>query len=382
MTAIYELAILGDPSVSQVNELHDFISQAILDFGLRLNHEVTWEVCPTEFNPKQQKATAAVFFGGKNAPEANIQNLLDNSIPILPVVSDLSNINKEIPLALRSLNCIAYNEGGPERVATGLLECAGLLPRQRRVFLSYRRNEAREAAIQLFAILSSKYFDVFLDTHSIAPAEDFQSMLWHRLCDSDVLIMLDTPNYFESRWTTLEYGRAQAKNISILQILWPTTSPTPRTETATRFKLLNDDIDLNTGRLSEDVINRICTKLEYVRSQSHAIRNLSIVSSLRDSIKKIGGTITGIGPGRSIFIHLPDGDDIIIYPTIGVPTSTTLHEATLKSPNKHVAVLYDHIGLHKNSLMHIDWLGIHIKSAQFIKVAEAAWVLAIPEASV
>jgi TIR domain len=68
---------------------------------------------------------------------------------------------------------------------------------------------------------SARLFDVFLDTHGIAPAEDFQTMLWHRLCDSDVLVMLDTPNYFGSRWTSAEFGRALAKGIAVLRVGWP-----------------------------------------------------------------------------------------------------------------------------------------------------------------
>ena len=77
-----------------------------------------------------------------------------------------------------------------------MLESVGLLPRQRRVFVSYRRDEARQAALQLFNAFSAKLFDVFLDTHGIAPTEDFQAVLWHRLCNSDVLVMLDTPGLF------------------------------------------------------------------------------------------------------------------------------------------------------------------------------------------
>src|SRR5262249_25131364 len=56
--------------------------------------------------------------------------------------------------------------------------------------------------------MSARHFDVFLDTHSVSVAADFQAALWHRLCDSDVLVMLDTPDYFASRWTTAEWGRA------------------------------------------------------------------------------------------------------------------------------------------------------------------------------
>lgn len=173
---------------------------------------------------------------------------------------------------LRPLNCLAYQVDGPQRVATALLECAGLLPRQRRVFVSYRRNESREAALQLFDVLSARHFDVFLDTHGIGPAEDFQAMLWHRLCDSDVLVMLDTPGYFESRWTSAEFGRALAKGISVLRVGWPNSTASARISTASRLDLDVSDIDAGTGRLTDDVVTRICFQIEALRSQSHAVR--------------------------------------------------------------------------------------------------------------
>ena len=77
-------------------------------------------------------------------------------------------------------------------LASAILECVGLMRRQRRVFLSYRSVESRAAALQLHDLLTARGFDVFLDTHVIRPGDPFQDVLWHRLCDSDVLIMLDT----------------------------------------------------------------------------------------------------------------------------------------------------------------------------------------------
>lgn len=41
-------------------------------------------------------------------------------------------------------------------------------------------------------VLSGRGFDVFLDTHDIRPGNPFQEMLFQRLADSDVVIMLDT----------------------------------------------------------------------------------------------------------------------------------------------------------------------------------------------
>ncbi|MEM8488085.1 MAG: toll/interleukin-1 receptor domain-containing protein, partial [Bacteroidota bacterium] len=272
--------------------------------------------------------------------------------------------------------CLAYDSEGAQRIASAMLECAGLLPRQRRVFLSYRRDEAREAALQLFDELSSRSFDVFLDTHGIAPAEDFQAVMWHRLCDSDVLVMLDTPNYFASRWTSAEFGRALAKGIMVLRIGWPDCTPSKRTATASRAELLPEEVDTETGRLKDEAISRICLQLEAVRSQSHAVRNLNLVSNLRQAIEQIGGNVIGVGLNKAIHIRLPDERNVVVYPTVGVPTSSSLYDAATNAVNQSTAVVYDHIGLDPNWLKHLDWLGSYIKTVHWVKITEAAWQFA------
>lgn len=376
MAALYQFAILGCPTTEQLVQLEGILKTAVERFGLRLEHEVELQVCPKAFYPEQQRSSAVVFFGGDNAPLANIANLLDRSIPILPIVSESSKVGREIPKLLQPLNCLSLASSGIERVGTALLECAGLLPRQRRVFVSYRRDEARESALQLFDALSARLFDVFLDTHGIPPAEDFQTMLWHRLCDSDVLLMLDTPTYFDSRWTSAEFGRALAKGISVLRVGWPDSTPSARTATASRAELLPEEVEPKSGKLAPGAVERICLQLEEVRSQSLAVRSVNLVSNIRNAIQTIGGQVLGVGANRVVYLQLPDGRELPVYPAVGVPTSTTLHDATANSPNHAVAVVYDHVGLHPNWLGHLDWLGKHIQSARWVKASEAGWQFA------
>lgn len=375
MGALYQLAVLGEPTTEQVDQLEGIVAQAVQLFGLRLGHEVGWQVRPAAFHPDQQRMSAAVFYGAANARLANVAYLLKRGVPVLPVISEPGRIT-EIPELLWPFNCLAYNSGGAQRVATALLECAGLLPRQRRVFLSYRRGEASAAALQLFDALSARLFDAFLDTHDIPLAEDFQAMLWHRLCDSDVLVMLDTPGYFESRWTSAEFGRALAKGIGVLRIGWPDSTPSVRTATASRAELLPQDVDARTGRLADDAIARICLQLEAVRSQSHAVRSVNLVGNLRNAVEKIGGRVVGVGMNNAVYIQLPDGREVVVYPTVGVPTSTTLHDATINSPDRSVAVVFDHVGLHPRWLGHLDWLGGHVRTARWVKASEAGWQFA------
>ena len=371
---LYEIAIMGAPSADQLAELELNVAQAIEPFGLHLHHEVGWSVSPTTFNPPQKTAAVVAFFGAVGVSEAGLNDVLQTRIPILPIASADGRVSQEIPPQLQPFNCMFYASDGPKRIAMTLLECLGLLPRQRRVFLSYRRNEARGAALQLFDSLSAQHFDVFLDTHGIPPAEDFQALLWHRLCDSDVLVMLDTPTYFDSRWTSAEYGRALAKGLSVLRIGWPGVAASRRTSTASKVNLDPTEVDAATGRLTDQAIDRISLQLETVRSQSHAVRSLNLFSTLQQAVECIGGTVTGVGPHKAVYVTLADGvTTLVVYPTVGVPTSVTLNDAVDHEPGRSVAVLFEHVGLHPRWLEHLDWLGKNITVARWVKASEAAW---------
>lgn len=375
-TPIYELALMGEPTDQQVTALVQEIEPALFAFGLQLGVDVRLDIRPSTFAPSKRTSAAAAFFGSDIASAMDVSPLLSRAIPVLPVVSSLARVQAELPAQLWPINSLEYGAAGARRVASALLECTGLLPRQRRIFLSYRRDEARQAALQLFDALSARLFDVFLDTHAIAPAEDFQSALWHRLCDADVLLMLDTPTYFESRWTSAEFARALAKGVVILRVQWPDMTPSIRTATTGRAELLDTEVDASTGRLADSAIERICTQVEAARSEGIAVRHVNMVGRIRNEIETIGGRLQGIGPHKAVYLQLPDGRDVVAYPTIGVPTSVTLHDATAHAGNNRPAVVYDHVGLLPSWVNHIDWLGEHVKTARWVKACEAGWQFA------
>lgn len=135
-------------------------------------------------------------------------------------------------------------------------------------------------------------------------------------------------------------------------------------------------MNVETGRLADEAVKRICLQLEAVRSQGHAVRSVNLVSNLRYAVEIIGGQVTGIGLNKAVYIQLPDNKKVVVYPTVGVPTSTTLHDALANSPNQSVAVVFDHVGLDRRWLDHLDWLGGHIRTARWVKASEASWQFA------
>ena len=373
--SLYEVGILGSPSKTQLAEVEKEIDNLLSHQGLARGSEVTWNVAPVSFDPPETTASPVAFFGAVGVDDSVLERAVQRGLPILPIASTLTSVQAEIPARIAQLNCLGYGDHGPLRIATALLEMLGLHPRQRRVFISYRRAEAREAAIQLFEALSSRVFDVFLDTHGVAPGEEFQSILWHRLCDCDVLLMLDTATYFDSRWTAAEFGRALAKGISVLRVGWPNVTASPRVSTASRLDLIPADI-LASGLLTDAALNRICERVESARSLSHAVRTLNMHSRIRDSVQVIGGSVSGVGSNNSVSIKLPSGEDVLVCPTNGVPNSLTLNSALDLCSGGDVAVVYDHIGLLESWQRHLDWLGTYVRPARWVKAEEMAWVFA------
>lgn len=378
---LYSIAVLGKPTSAQRKALERHVQRTRDRFRLDPDDiEVVFD--PARFAPDPRTSAAAIFFGGKKSSEVDISGVLDvSTVPVLPVASQPDKVSKEIPTGLRGLNCVFYGgPGGPERVFGALLECLGMLPRQRRVFLSYKRDESAAVAVQLFAELSARQYEVFLDTHSIGAGVDFQESLWHSLCDVDVLLMLDSPNYFSSRWTTAEYGRALAKGIGVLRVEWPSAAASTVTGTSSLVQLANADFRPDTS-LQAAALDRVCDRLEDFRSLAHATRHLGIVGAVEQAVAKIHGRVEGMDAHRAMQIRLRSGKQLVVQPTVGVPTAVTLQQTLERAGKLESAIVYDHVGIKSSWITHMGWLAASIKGARWIKSTEAAWDLAGWEAT-
>jgi hypothetical protein len=311
--------------------------------------------------------------------------LVHGSHPVIPVVDDLKTFSYNVPQILRSANGMALGTAGPnlEALAAALLECVGLLRPQRRVFISYRRLESANAALQLHEALGSRGFDVFLDTYDVRPADDFQAVVWHRLCDSDVMVMLDTPGYFGSRWTAAEIGRALAKKIAVLGVVWPDHQPERLSLLREPIFLQNTDLQGADGPLTTPVVERILNTVELLRSRSLALRHAAIAGALRSATEEIGGSVVAIGARRGMKIVLADGRTFCAFPAVGVPTAEHLQEAAehlkvveLSTAATAPVLVYDHVGLHHRWQKHLDWLHENLHVVKTLQITQAAWQLA------
>ena len=158
-----------------------------------------------------------------------------------------------------------------------------------------------------------------------------QDVLWHRLCDSDVMVMLETPTYFDNKWTRHEIARALTKEIHVLRVVWPEHQPSKLTELAKTIYLSSGDLRAADGPIRTHKADTIALSVERLRSRSIASRYLSITGRLRADVQKFGARVEGIGAHRAIAVRLPDDRRVWAYPVVGIPTAEILNDIADKA---------------------------------------------------
>lgn len=381
--SLYEFAILGAATADERAVLTATIGEMVGEFDLALDADVRIHDGTTISGRDKHSAFAAVYFGGaEHLDLEEVQELVRASAPVIPSIDPGVEFESAMPSILRAANGLRRRIDDPtmSELAAAMLECVGLLRRQRRVFVSYRRVESRAAALQLHDLLTAHGFDVFLDTHDIRSGDPFKDVTWHRLVDSDVMVMLDTPTYFESRWTRQEIGRARAKDIQVLRVIWPAHMPSRLTDLSETIYLDAAELKGPDGPIAESTAETIVLRVERLRSRSIAARYMAITGKLRADVEKIGASIEGIGAHRAIAVRLSDDQRIWAYPIVGVPTAELLNDVADKARRADQrgapVVVYDHIGIRDAWIAHLRWLDENIRAVRAIKVSEAGWTLA------
>jgi hypothetical protein len=280
--------------------------------------------------------TVGVYFGFTGSPSTAtpaLSDLLGDATMIVPVVPDLTRFSEFVPAELKFLNGMTLRSEDPglDHVASVLLEGLGLLRRSRRLFISYRRVEAQSVAIQLYELLDRHGFDVFLDSHSIRPGEPFQEVLWHRLADTDVIVLLDSPGFLSSRWTVAELAQANSTNIQILQMIWPGNTLHPTAAFSIPFTLKESDfldkmqlLGMN-ARLEDSCLESVAAEVESLRARALAARHAYLVQEFCTEAHAAGFD-PQVQPERCISIETKSGDHIVTVPAVGVPDAARYQE--------------------------------------------------------
>ncbi len=374
----YQLLFLGCIDVRR-RELQDLIASRTSELGLPIaSVRLIEESDATSVDPRAP--LMGIFFGGRDQvrDKALIDDLLEQSIVIAPLVSRLTEVHNELPPQLRGINAID-ERAGIERVATLVLETFRLLRRERRLFISYRRVDSQPLANRLYDALDARGFDVFIDVRSVPPAVDFQSQLWHRMSDSDVIVLIDTQGFRESRWTTRELAQANATNIQILHLLWPGQEEDPKSAFSHFMHFNRNDfigwLPLRGRWIRRATISRVCDEVERLRARAIAARFRYLVDNFCD-LARDGGMDAAVQPEQWISVSRTDRSrHLVVVPAVGIPTSDRIHQifdAAQDVIDADVWIIFDNRGVLSTWLAHLEWLDMHlpIRTVQMARAPE------------
>lgn len=366
----YQIAILGKPG-AKGDRIKRKLESALADIGLETSSYRFLE--GDEIASRDPKsATAALFFGYDGAINdtfADISDLLSDTIPILPIVESLENYTMHVPKDLKSINGkLCKNEDQETEVVSLILENLSLLRKDRRLFISYRRTESTGVAEQLSDSFTEKGFDCFLDTRSVRPSDNFQNELWHRMADSDVVILLDTPGFRTSHWTVAELTQANSTSVQILHLLWPGVSADPTSAFSVFLPLdLADFAYVGSApdkfsTLTRRAVRRILTAAESLRARAIAARQADLFDSISDAARETGCTVT-LHPQRYLTVS-KGSQNLALVPTVGVPSSPRLHGflRALRADHEvfELVAVYDERGILDEWRVHLNWLSEHL----------------------
>jgi hypothetical protein len=341
--------------------------------------------------------TVGIFFGLQESPslpredEDRLTILLGDGVLVIPIVQNIARFASLVPNALSHLNGIAVADCGAdfERLAARVLEGFQLLRETRRLFISYRRLETSGVAAQLYEDLDAAGFDVFLDTHGVLRAgEPFQDVLWHRLADTDVAVVLDSPGFLASRWTQEELARANSSNIQILQVLWPGQEDGATAAFSMFYPLADTDFQSSRtlgpdARLNQEAVAAIVDAVEGLRARAIGARHSFLVREFAVEART-AGLVVRTALNQSLILSGYGGNEILVQPAVGVPdaehyeTLESLHQQEIRRGRDYATppiLLYDQTGLRNRWLSHLKWLNGNLASVRSISIVDArAWL--------
>jgi len=381
----YQLIILGSYDGTE-NEISDLFFERIND--LKLQKDFYHIVFSRDFDKeyKGNQPTYTIYLGardGKFLDLDKVERLINEGNIVLPLFHN--SFSLEIPEILENQNGLKYCPNEKDKVVNLILESFGKLRNSRKVFVSYRRDESSSVAIQLYEALERNNFDVFLDTHSIKQGEPFQEELWHRMTDCDVIVLLNTNSFLESKWCKEEIAEACAKQIGILQLVWPNHSLEKTAEVCFPINLsaenfIDDNfIDKEKSKLNVETVQSIVQQTESLRARNLASRQDSLITNFLNIAKKHNKTMT-IQPQRYLTEEVGDNKRRIFIPTVGIPLSTDYNQSSeLKKEIREYSVeevylIYDNIRIREKWLKHLDYLNKWLDVETIQKQEFEAWL--------
>lgn len=141
---------------------------------------------------------------------------------VIPIVSDRQGFMQAVPNDLNNLNGIEMKTKAQRMTLVALvLRQLGLAEEERRVFISYKREDSQDIALQIWEELGKRGYRAFLDQFSIDAGIDFQRRIAEELADMAFVVLLETAGIKDSKWVNQEIALARKYRLGLMVLGWP-----------------------------------------------------------------------------------------------------------------------------------------------------------------
>lgn len=296
MNTVYDIQVIQCDREDWLVELRQALAAELVDVGLHRTVAVTISELPVASNAP----SLAIYLGSPAAAKdadvvASVDAALGSGVVIVPVVEDLSRYPSLVPASLAPLNGFAWvRPDAPARLARLLLEELGIEDRQRRVFISHKRDDGLGAAEQLHDALTHARFLPFIDRFAIRTAEQVQEAIADALEDHAFLLLLETPLAHTSDWVFDEVDYALSHAMGALILQWPDDpTPVPGSQGLPRLPLSTDDLttdDHGYHILSTPALDRVVARVEDAHAHGLVRRRRMLIRSIEEAARAAGAT--------------------------------------------------------------------------------------------
>jgi hypothetical protein len=296
MTTTYHIQVIQKDREDWMAELREAVAAEITEVGLHR----TVAAAVSDAPGPSDAPSVAVYLGSYAAvSDAAVATRIEAAgaagIVVVPVVEDLSRFGLYVPPSLALVNGFAWNGVNPaRRLARSLLAELGVEDRQRRVFISHKRDDGLGAAEQLHDELSHRGFMPFIDRFAIREGHHVQEAIADALEDHAFLLLLETPLAHTSDWVFDEVDYALSHTMGTLILQWPgDPTPVPGSNNLPRLRLAVNELTTDSHEyevVTASALDRIVADIEAAHAHGLVRRRRMLLRSIEEAASASGAT--------------------------------------------------------------------------------------------
>ena len=267
---------------------------------------------------------------------AAVAEARERTCPVLPLVHAGVNVTDVVPGVIAALNAQVWDDQ-EARAVGAILRLLGLIERERKLFLSYRRIDTAGLALQLMRALGERSYDVFLDRFSVPPGADFQRRIDIELADKAFVLILESSSAVGSEWVQHEVAYALSHRISLLALTLPDTpaaSTFGAVDNCFRYPLAREWLQAESDgggapadrTLTEAALDDVLDEVEARYARQLRLRRTELLGSLAEWLELVGAPTAPVDDDWALAAAWPAPKESVFLVTPRAPTPQDLRQ--------------------------------------------------------